>query len=213
MFYSWLVPHSFGSSLVLPIQQVQDFLAPSMGAFFGACNMAGGCWGWRLGALKDEVNNWRWHFVEGYMLSTIGAWCEKDVIADQIPSTLDSASCVWHLRLAMAGVSFGLLEFRSPKLLWHVGLTNVCPLGILANYGRLLEVPTWSLQGAQALSQSPFGSVTTAAWLQQGVSSSADTRHRWENNAGTFQIGKQIDFTLYFWGWLNWLPLWQATGK
>ena len=101
-----------------------------MGAFFGACNMAGGCWGWRLGAfceprkpqewvLEDEVNNWRWHFVEGYMLSTIGAWCEKDVIADQIPSTLDSASCVWHLRLAMAGVSFGLLEFRSPKL-WDV---------------------------------------------------------------------------------------------
>jgi hypothetical protein len=42
MFYSWLVPHSFGGSLVLPIQQVQDGLAPSMGAFFGACNMAGG---------------------------------------------------------------------------------------------------------------------------------------------------------------------------
>ena len=95
------------------------------------------------------------------------------------------------------------LNFELPNVMfskWQVGLTNLCPLGILAGYGRLLDVPTWPLQGAQALSQSPFGSVTTAAWLQQGVSSSADTRHRWENNAGTFQIGKPIDFTLWFLG-------------
>ena len=90
MFYSWLVPHSFGGSLVLPIQQVQDVLAPSMGAFFWGLQHG---WGSRLGAfcgkgavamneprkpqewvLEDEVNNWRWHFVEGYMLSVVSHW-------------------------------------------------------------------------------------------------------------------------------------------